>query len=112
MEDEIRVDAEALQREVIKNAETSGFTIKAYCPFVDWETFHNTKAGSSPVMPLVNVEGYTNQMTIAFMIKALQTTIGKLKKKPGVEEALAFIDLITTQKDIEVESKEKRLENE
>lgn len=109
MKEKITVDAEALQKEVIESAEKNGLVVKAYCPKINMDMLVNAKAGTSPVAPLVNVEGCTNPIMMAFMIRALQSTISGLKAEPDVEAALAFVNMITTQRNIEIKNERKSL---
>ena len=103
MEEEIKVDADALAEEIKKKAREGGLVITAYMPPIAEEDF----VPGGHFCPIVNVEGYASVVTKAFMINALETTIEQFKEDPQVKFLADGLKIFSTPNTITI-NKEKK----
>lgn len=105
MEEHIEVDTEALAQDIERRAKEKGLIVKAFCPDITPEKIlTKDEAG---IMPVVNIEGWAGEMTVAMMCISLESTIEKLKERDGVNEAIMFLKLIISQKTVDIERKKE-----
>lgn len=101
IENKIKVDAEALSKDIQERAEKDGLVIKVFCPPITPE--HILTRDTESMMPVVTVKGWATELTAASAVNSLQSTIDSLMKRDGVKEAVWFLKSISTTSTISVE---------
>lgn len=97
MEEEIRVDSNALAEEIKKKAKENGLIITAYMSAITPEEFVG-----GHFYPIVDIEGMMSPITAAFMVNVLENTIEQLKEIEDVDFLAKGLKAFSTSQTIQI----------